>query len=592
MFPKQDRRTRKGGNQVFLPLFGLGRYGRSAFLYPESGEPATDQLGFLLNMRCTDPEVLERASAEDCACTAHSSGLHKKPRTGNKTRGGKRGRTLGSVERKTVVTACKAAGLITAEEADHALACPSDELAIHCPNLDHPDSKKSASVSLVEPGRPWTCHGCGDSGTFNELKPQLKVLVEERRQLQQLRHYQRETIAGTLRAIRENVGGAVALMAEAALSVIATLLINADGGVVSLVFMGASGSSKSTCLSLFDGKDLEAVFYNVDTFTPASFVSHSARASRSKLEEIDLLPRIRHKCLVVSDLAPTFSMREDRLREYIGILTRVLDGQGLMRHTGAHGRRGYEGDYRFAWLAATTPLPPRAWALMGQMGSRLLFLEAPEDFKPESAVRSLCSSVPFGKKTDNCRKSVGNLLKTMWDQHGGYGAVKWDQTQDDVVAIEKAVLLAEFAAAARGRVGRVGVGNGQRKPGKPLKEVPHRLAGLLATLARGHALLYGRSHVTMASLGLVMEVALCSMPGDRRAFLRAVLEAKGGVLEHGQAGRILEVGHSQISALGETLSLLGVVEMTPKGFRLASQFERLLDSDLQGVWREFKHVCE
>jgi hypothetical protein len=45
-----------------------------------------------------------------------------------------------------------------------------------------------------------------------------------------------------------------------------------------------------------------------------SFVSHSASARRSKLGEIDLLPRIRHK-LFDPELAPLFGLRNEDLLE-------------------------------------------------------------------------------------------------------------------------------------------------------------------------------------------------------------------------------------------------------------------------------------
>ena len=117
--------------------------------------------------------------------------------------------------------------------------------------------------------------------------------------------------------------------------------------------------------------------YRSDKFTPKSFVSHSASVSREKLQEVDLLPRIRHRVLLVPELAPLFGLRNEDLLENFSILTRVLDGQGLSTDSGVHGRRGHTGDYLFAWIGCTTPIEYRVWKTMGKLGSRFLFFEMP-----------------------------------------------------------------------------------------------------------------------------------------------------------------------------------------------------------------------
>lgn len=74
-------------------------------------------------------------------------------------------------------------------------------------------------------------------------------------------------------------------------------------------------------------------------------------------EEVDLLPRIRHKVFLFPELAPLFGLRNEDLLGSFSILTRVLDGQGLSTDSGVHGRRGHTGDYIFAWIGCTTPIP-------------------------------------------------------------------------------------------------------------------------------------------------------------------------------------------------------------------------------------------
>ena len=54
-----------------------------------------------------------------------------------------------------------------------------------------------------------------------------------------------------------------------------------------------------------------------------------------------------------------FGGDDKALREIFGVVTAVLDGKGYKTATGTHGERGYDGDYRFNWIGATTPIPIR-----------------------------------------------------------------------------------------------------------------------------------------------------------------------------------------------------------------------------------------
>lgn len=139
---------------------------------------------------------------------------------------------------------------------------------------------------------------------------------------------------------------------EACLANVCALLLKDLSTCPSLVLVGPPSSVKTTPLDFID----TTFIYISDNFTPASFVSHAANVERDKLEKnVDLLPKLRGKVLMVKDFAPIFSKRPDDLEAAVGVLTRMLDGRGYMSDSGIHGQRGYKGDYRFAILAATTP---------------------------------------------------------------------------------------------------------------------------------------------------------------------------------------------------------------------------------------------
>jgi hypothetical protein len=94
------------------------------------------------------------------------------------------------------------------------------------------------------------------------------------------------------------------------------------GGVV----LGKPSSLKTVGIQMF--RKSRHTFYT-DSFTARSFVSHSSGLSEELLQQIDLLPKIRNKCFLTPELAPTFSAKDDDLIQFIGILTRILDGSWL-----------------------------------------------------------------------------------------------------------------------------------------------------------------------------------------------------------------------------------------------------------------------
>lgn len=157
---------------------------------------------------------------------------------------------------------------------------------------------------------------------------------------------------------------------EIALSVISQLKIEGITQVFALILMGNPSSYKSTILEIISAIP---VCYVSDSFTPKSFVSHSANSKKKDLEKVDLLPRIRYKTLITSELAPLFSGNPDQLVEHFGMLTRILDGRGFQSDSGVHGRRGYVGDYSFMWLGAVVDIPHRVWKLLANLGAKMYF---------------------------------------------------------------------------------------------------------------------------------------------------------------------------------------------------------------------------
>jgi hypothetical protein len=343
------------------------------------------------------------------------------------------------------------------------------------------------------------------------------------------------------------------------LSVAATLLLEDQQNPVALNLEGPPSSAKTTLVDFFDRADGKA--YKSDKFTPKSFVSHSANVKREQLNEVDLLPRIRHKLFLVPELAPLFGLRNEDLLENFSILTRVLDGQGLTTDSGVHGRRGHVGDYLFAWIGCTTPIEHRVWKTMGKLGSRFLFLAMPdEEASDSSLVADVAGGTAYRDRVDACREAVADFLEDLWRNYGGVRGVKWDRSADPQPIMLRIAAYAKLLARLRGTISVWREGSGDEETYNfttPIIEQPHRAMSLLYALARGHALVHGRTQLEEADLWVVARTALESTPTDRRAVMRLLIE-QGGEVSTTDVQDALRCSAPTGRAILETLDKLGI----------------------------------
>jgi hypothetical protein len=332
--------------------------------------------------------------------------------------------------------------------------------------------------------------------------------------------------------VTNNFDSRVWFLLDACLSVIATLMLEDLPNPVGLNLVDGPSSEKTTVLSMLYGLDM---VYRSDSFTPASFVSHAANRTEKQLEKADLLPKIKDKCLIVPELAPIFGARQEDLLKNFSILTRVFDGEGLMTDSGSHGQRGYEGDYHFAWLGATTPISQNVWNVMGQLGSRLLFLTADnrltQDERITRSINDLKSSTPYTKRVKNCREAIRDYIRFLIiNQIGGQyqRSIVWDIKNDNSDIIDKLGCLAELTARARSKVAwwptENRYDNDDEGYTQPIIEGPGRIISVLYGMARGHAILGGRRRLIDDDLPLIVAISLSSMPDDRRQVIDLMVD--------------------------------------------------------------------
>ena len=310
---------------------------------------------------------------------------------------------------------------------------------------------------------------------------------------------------------------------EACLANYFSLLLQDLSNCPALVLIGPLSSSKTTVLEFLDTH----VIFPTDNFTPRSFGSHSANVEKPKLAtEVDLLPRIRHKMMVVKDLSPMFSKRADDVKEGMGVMTRVLDGRGYASDSGAHGHRGYSGDYVFGLLAATTPLGRNIWEMMSTLGPRLLLLQIEPEIETEAEqLWKLLSVVSYREKVEECRVAVSTYMDHLWERHGGIRGLEWDRQADDRERTMELVRLANLGSALRGQPARENADPSLDEYyfSPAIVEGSDRYRSMLYNLARGHAISEGRIRLNLSDVKMAADVTLSSGTPMKARLLKSVL---------------------------------------------------------------------
>jgi len=343
---------------------------------------------------------------------------------------------------------------------------------------------------------------------------------------------------------------------ESCLSVNATLSLKNLNGCPSLNLVGNPSGEKTTVLSFFYGQNNT---YLSDEFTPRAFVSHSANVSEEELEHVDLLPRIKNKTLITPELAPLFESPKEKLIDNFAMLTRVLDGEGLNRDSGTHGHRGYSGDYKFAWLGATTPIKASVWNIMGKIGNRLFFLNMKDKNRNDGDYLEMFRGKAYEEKVKECRGAVRSFLDTLFEQNE-IRNLEWD-AEGDIFLLPEIIKYAKLLSKLRGSLMLwKSEEHGKYEFNFPIIEEPPRAINALYNLAKGHAIINNRTFLRSEDLEIVRAVCFSSMPHDRVEFLK-LLGKHEGKLTTRQIEN--ELGCSQDTALRtmNIFKILGIVDV-------------------------------
>lgn len=387
---------------------------------------------------------------------------------------------------------------------------------------------------------------------------------------------------------------------EAGLSVKAQMMIEGMTQPFTLIIMGSPSTHKSTVLEILASLPNS---YLSDSFTPKSFVSHSANSKKADLEKVDLLPKIRHKTLITPELAPLFSGNQDQLVEYFGMLTRILDGRGFQSDSGVHGQRGYSGDYYFTWLGAVIDIPHRVWGLLGNLGPKIYFFRLPNDSKSniekaEQIKRSLRENT-YATNLECSKNAIArfwNFIENRPNQHEN--KVVWDTQKDDEETMNRIIQLAMVLANLRSTIPTwytSDSGGTSYNFEMPTTENPSRASSALYNLARGHALLCGRNYITKDDLCVVIPTALSSAPRERVELFRLLIENNGKINTE-QFQELAKVSKSTALKEMQKLAVLDLVRKTGEEaitkpmltVTLKDEFSWFLTEDFKQYWNDFR----
>src|SRR5918996_2166970 len=195
--------------------------------------------------------------------------------------------------------------------------------------------------------------------------------------------------------------------------------------------------------------------YYTRKFTAKAFVSHNTAVAAEDLKKIDMLPKIRFKMLLTPELAPIFSAKDDELLENIGIITSILDGKGYTSDSGAHGQRGYFGNYMFVWVGAAVDFPYRVHKLLSSLGPKLYCFRLPY-IDPTDEEVEYGMNEKFEAKRREVQEAVINYL--IWfetcpllveDPETRLPKIQWDSSRDDRAARKHLTKLAKLLGKLR-----------------------------------------------------------------------------------------------------------------------------------------------
>jgi hypothetical protein len=227
------------------------------------------------------------------------------------------------------------------------------------------------------------------------------------------------------------------------------------------------------------------------------FVNHDGSSPPDLLSELD------GRCLLVKDLTPLFSEREEIVKGVLGAMVSIYDGS-YARQTGTRSRVQY--DARFSFIGCITPQGiEKHQRYMRQMGSRFLFYRIPNLTLAEEqdGMNQILDDPNRKTKVERYRLVCSSFLHQLIS--GKPPAI--EPTPDQKEIFKNLALL-----VSRGRAITIGSNYNDNEDTGFQKEGPFRLVSQLKALAINLARVHQRSVITEHEMELVRRVAISTIP--------------------------------------------------------------------------------
>jgi hypothetical protein len=410
-------------------------------------------------------------------------------------------------------------------------------------------------------------------------------------------------------------------------------ILNIEG--ITLPFMGvilsAPASMKTMIIQLF--RKYPGSFYT-DSFTPNSLVSHNSAFTEEELQRIDMLPKMKDKLVLASELAPIFTAKDDDLQKILGMVTRILDGHGFENDSGAQGHRRY-GDTMFVWLGAAVEIPPKVWRLLGTLGHKIYFLRPALRKKTPQDLKRIAKHNNFSANNKEIEDALLDYLKTFDAvpevdgrtrvDEKGIVKIRWNEEieQEQDTAIGYIAQIANLLAPLRGTVylleSRYATINHHKYTGNntndeqqklqqsytpqipdgqdydadfPTIEDPSRAVILLRNLAIGHAISQGRDSIILQDVRIPIKVALSTAMVHRVKVLDLLLKNKGEVTTS-QITKELRISEPTARRTMREFHALGIADFSAVARYQNAELKIILRSEFE--WfksKEFEELRE
>lgn len=195
---------------------------------------------------------------------------------------------------------------------------------------------------------------------------------------------------------------------------------------------------------------------------------------------------------------------------------------------------------------------------MAQLGSRMFFLVMDAAAEPtvEDLVSANLQPVVYEEGISRCRAVIHPFLDSLFTSHGSIRGMHWNPEENPPDVLTSIAQCAKLLAVLR---------TPYERDNTSLPESPHRANAVLYNLARGHALICGRTQLAIEDLPTVAQVTLSSIPFRRRAVLQLMAEQDGKPVTVSQVEKATNVTRHTAEEIMREMDALGLMEFQSEG---------------------------